>query len=575
VYVVGVTACLRGVPRDLSDADEFYGGDDDWMSKGNTTILAPGGESVAGPLVGEVGSVSATVDRGSPPAVACSIPSATTHGPTCSRWIGAPPAAERVLLERCSRDRRDTSRSQFTSAPEPTEQIERNRTKLLRSNWCSSTVIGMSGGPATATEVLELLVRARDVCVRLEPEAVSLAEVPAVFDALTELDRVAGGAVLRMAARYEEAGVWKRNNARSPEEDLARKTGTGTSRARRRLSTSKRLREQPKTDSAVRKGAVSPEQADEVSEGALAAPEVEDELLDAARRVPLHDLRRRVAEERAKADRDREARAARLHRARQLRRWDDADGMANLLLRLPGDQMASVDARLKPLVDRAFADARDAGRFEPVEAYAADVVRDLLLSDPAGDASSSSGVSRRQAVRPEKKVVAFIDAEALNRGSVEGEETCEIAGVGPVAVSAVRRLLSDAFLTLVFRKGTDVLNVTHLGRQVTAAQRTALEARGCRCERCGSRHLLDIDHNEGWTLTHDTRVEDLSWLCWHCHELKTRHHLRLVGPVGAKRLVRRDGTDWDPPPEEGPPGSDPPVRARGRPEQGDLFTTAR
>src|SRR3546814_6257056 len=60
---------------------------------------------------------------------------------------------------------------------------------------------------------------------------------------------------------------------------------------------------------------------------------------------------------------------------------------------------------------------------------------------------------------------------------VEGDETCEIAGVGPVSVSAVRRLLSDAFLTLVLRKGSDIRNVTHLGRQVTAAQRTAMEAR--------------------------------------------------------------------------------------------------
>ncbi len=64
VFVVGVTACLRGsdVPRDLSDADELYGGSDDWMSRGNTTIVAPGGEVVAGPLIGEVGTVTATVD---------------------------------------------------------------------------------------------------------------------------------------------------------------------------------------------------------------------------------------------------------------------------------------------------------------------------------------------------------------------------------------------------------------------------------------------------------------------------------------------------------------------------------
>lgn len=64
IFVVGVTACLRGsdVPRDLSDADALYGGDEDWMSRGNTTIVAPGGEIVAGPLVGEAGTVSAVLD---------------------------------------------------------------------------------------------------------------------------------------------------------------------------------------------------------------------------------------------------------------------------------------------------------------------------------------------------------------------------------------------------------------------------------------------------------------------------------------------------------------------------------
>ncbi len=48
IFVIGVTAFLRGsdVPRDLPGADEIYGGDDDFMSKGNTTIVAPGGEIV-------------------------------------------------------------------------------------------------------------------------------------------------------------------------------------------------------------------------------------------------------------------------------------------------------------------------------------------------------------------------------------------------------------------------------------------------------------------------------------------------------------------------------------------------
>ena len=64
VFVVGVTAYLRGcdVPRDLPGADDVYGGTDDFMSKGNTTIVAPGGGILEGPLIGEAGIVTASLD---------------------------------------------------------------------------------------------------------------------------------------------------------------------------------------------------------------------------------------------------------------------------------------------------------------------------------------------------------------------------------------------------------------------------------------------------------------------------------------------------------------------------------
>src|SRR3546814_9583822 len=64
---------------------------------------------------------------------------------------------------------------------------------------------------------------------------------------------------------------------------------------------------------------------------------------------------------------------------------------------------------------------------------------DVCSSDLTGAAAPRSE-GGRQDVRPEKKVIALVDVEALNRGRVEGDETCEVAGVGPVAVSAVRRL---------------------------------------------------------------------------------------------------------------------------------------
>lgn len=64
VFVVGVTAYLRGsdVPRDLPGADEKYGGREDHLSEGNTTIVAPGGRILEGPLVGEAGTLTADLD---------------------------------------------------------------------------------------------------------------------------------------------------------------------------------------------------------------------------------------------------------------------------------------------------------------------------------------------------------------------------------------------------------------------------------------------------------------------------------------------------------------------------------
>lgn len=434
-------------------------------------------------------------------------------------------------------------------------------------------VLGMARGPATAAEVLELLAHARDVCGRLEPDTIGLHEIEAVFDSLVACQRLTAGAVTRTAARYDEAGAWKRNGAKSAADDIARKTGTGTSRARRKLSTSKRLGHQTGTDQALRHGDVSDDQADDVSDAVAASPDSEEELLDSARREPLHQLRKRAAAARARADKDREATRRRLHEQRCMRRWNDADGMGNLLLRLPVDEMAEIDAALKTPIDKAFADARNAGRFEPAEAYAADVARDRLLANtPNSDAAPTR---RSQAVRPDKKVIASIDLAALNRGSVHDGERCEIAGVGPVSLTALRALMSDAVLALVIRDGVDIINVTHLGRQVTAHQRTALEARGGACEFCGSTFRVEIDHIAGWALTHTTTIDDLSLKCWHCHDRKTRLGLRETGPPGNRHFLHPDGTPWRAPPDDRPDRDHPDCEEPAETTvQADLFTLA-
>jgi nitrilase len=63
-YVLGVTPCMRAtdVPAGLPGRDEIYGGEDDWLSRGNTMIVDPYGDLLAGPLVGTEGILYAEVD---------------------------------------------------------------------------------------------------------------------------------------------------------------------------------------------------------------------------------------------------------------------------------------------------------------------------------------------------------------------------------------------------------------------------------------------------------------------------------------------------------------------------------
>lgn len=64
IHVIGVTHCLRGsdVPDTIPGRDQLYGGDDDWLARGNSCIVGPDGDVLAGPLEGVAGIVLAELD---------------------------------------------------------------------------------------------------------------------------------------------------------------------------------------------------------------------------------------------------------------------------------------------------------------------------------------------------------------------------------------------------------------------------------------------------------------------------------------------------------------------------------
>ena len=63
-YVIGITSCLRAadLPADLPGRAALYADADDWLSRGNSAIIGPEGEILAGPLIGQEGVLYAEID---------------------------------------------------------------------------------------------------------------------------------------------------------------------------------------------------------------------------------------------------------------------------------------------------------------------------------------------------------------------------------------------------------------------------------------------------------------------------------------------------------------------------------
>ena len=113
-------------------------------------------------------------------------------------------------------------------------------------------------------------------------------------------------------------------------------------------------------------------------------------------------------------------------------------------------------------------------------------------------------------VNPRYLALLRIDVAALRRGHVEGDELCEINGIGPVPVSVARGLFGDAILKLVITSGVGMASVTHLGRGPTAAQRAALLWTNPTCAVQGcNRTRVEIDHTRPWAQTRHTRLDEL------------------------------------------------------------------
>ena len=426
----------------------------------------------------------------------------------------------------------------------------------------------------------------RSVLASVEVDCLSGPDAEAMLEAFVRAERVAALGKMTMARRVADTNRWAAGGtSRSPEDFLSRKTGSSRGGAGRMLEAADRLRELPRTTQALAQGELSEAQAEEVSKAALADPTAEPALLEEAKKgdpKALSDKCRRVRANARSGESD-EARLARLRASRYFRSWSAEDGAVMGQFRLDPEAGARLLARLEAATRKVFDAARRGGRREERQAYAADALVDTVCGGepsseagpvqprPAGQPAPAAAEAPKQPPStPRAEIVVHVDWPALVRGHAEGDERCDIVGVGPVPVSLVRDLGNDCWLKCILTNGVDVLAVSHGGRNIPAHVRTALEARDHECvvPGCHTRDRLEIDH---WQVAYHeggpTELCNLARICGHHHGDKTYRGARLEGGPG--HWV------WHPPPTAGSAGTTgPPLPARCRAAPAEAQTLA-
>ncbi len=362
----------------------------------------------------------------------------------------------------------------------------------------------------------------------LEPECLHGSSATSLLKLFVEAERVASAGRCLVSRRVEETNSWQSEGYRSAAEFLAAKTGSPVGQVFSDLDTARKLEALPSTSSAFRSGELSSTQITHIARAASVLPSMEAQLLNSARSSSVRELQTKCRSI-ALSSQAEVANYESIRRRRYFRTWTESDGALRLDGRLCPDDGGRLLASLKRHRERIFKEARAAGRRESSSAYEADAL--VALSDERPGAASGGAVP---------SVNVTVDRSALKRGYRQGDETCEISGVGPIPVATAKALLSDAILKVIITDGSDVVSVRHVGRTVPSAIRTALAARDpvCAVPGCDVTINLEIDHRIPFADGGPTSLDNLVRICrWH-HYLKTHRGFRLQGSPGSWQWMK-------------------------------------
>jgi hypothetical protein len=416
---------------------------------------------------------------------------------------------------------------------------------------------------AHLTQAVELL---RGVARLQVPGALSGRVAQEFVTLFSEAERAAASGLALYAPRVVETGEHTKDGHGSAAEWLGKLSGSSSGAAKGRLAAAERAAKDPLLTEALHDGELSTAELGLVTTTLGEVPDAAGNLLELIDQGVSHkELSDAAAKMRAtsRSREDERLRRARVHTNRHFR-WGHVEGGG-----VRGGffcdevEFARIAPRLEAETKRRWKAAGNGlgdGVGDSLEAHRLDAFIDLMAGlggfgsggcedidgDVDGDGGGDRGGPERgggpgSGPRPlAPRTLIIVNAESLRRGTTEGDELCEIEGIGPVSVAAATELLSEGGFQYLVKEGFDIKTVTKSTRVIANCIDMALIVRDRVCARpgCGNSLGLERDHRQvDYAKDGPTELDNLVRLCPSCHKLKTDGGWRLEGRPGAWEWV--------------------------------------
>ena len=421
---------------------------------------------------------------------------------------------------------------------------------------------------ASRAEIEQAIRLLRDVVRRQVPDALSGASARQFVTLFSEAERVAASGVALFAPRVVESGEYTKGGHGTAAEWLGALSGSSAGAAKGRLAAAARAAKDPLLTEALHDGELSVSELGLVTKTLSETPEASADLLDLMNRGASHqelsDAATQMRGQRPQYGERATAAGPGPHQpplSLGPRRTRGYQG--RVLLRRGGVRPGGTPPRSRgqaALEGRRERGGSGDGGGDSLEAHRLDAFIDLLSGsgafgpgddDEGDDDHGGAGEGGRGGPRghrgrsgpgpgPRPRTLIIVNAESLRRGTTEGDELCEIEGIGPVSVAAAKELLSQGGFQYLVKEGFDIKTVTRSTRVVANCIDMALVVRDRVCARpgCGNRLGLERDHRQvDYGNDGPTELDNLVRLCPSCHRLKTDGGWRLEGRPGAWKWV--------------------------------------